>query len=330
MFKPYQQFHFELLHERLCQNNMERWAECLAEQVAHGLSNTRFGDLKHWIKAFEAMPQIANTQWQAEDIVTISSPALDEHSQNTLNEAFQGLIPWRKGPYNVCGIHIDTEWRSNSKWQRLKPHIAPLQSRRVLDVGCGNGYHMWRMLGAGAGLVIGVDPSPRFSVQFEMIKKLAGTELPIHLVPCPLESVPQPLGGFDSVFSMGVLYHRRSPIDHLMALRDCLRPGGELILESLVIAGDETDCLVPEGRYGKMRNVWFIPSSKMILLWLRKIGFHNPRIVDESTTTVDEQRKTPWMRFESLSDFLMPNDQSKTIEGHPAPKRAIILADEPL
>ena len=329
LFDPYQQFHFGLLKQRLYENDMSIWADKLPEHVKQGLSTARFGDLTTWLQAFEAMPNITNTHLSAGDMISVSTDSISDTTQSALRAALQVLIPWRKGPFELCGVPIDTEWRSDKKWQRLADAISPLQSRRVLDVGCGNGYHMWRMLGSGASLVVGVDPSPRFSVQFEMVKKLAGLDLPIHLVPCALEDVPRPLSAFDSVFSMGVLYHRKSPIDHLIELRDCLRPGGELILESIVISGDETDCLVPERRYGKMRNVWFLPSSAMILLWLRKLGFHNPREVDESVTSTDEQRRTEWMRFESLTDFLMPEDTSKTIEGHPAPRRAVILANKP-
>ena len=56
---------------------------------------------------------------------------------------------------------------------------------------------------------------------------------------------------------MGVLYHRRSPIDHLLELKGCLQTGGELVLETLVIDGGLGEVLVPENRYAKMRNVWF-------------------------------------------------------------------------
>nr|WP_169730591.1 DUF1698 domain-containing protein [Carnimonas nigrificans] len=40
----------------------------------------------------------------------------------------------------------------------------------------------------------------------------------------------------------------------------------------------------------------------------------------------DEQRSTEWMTFQSLKDFLDPEDQHKTIEGYPAPRRALLVA----
>ena len=49
-------------------------------------------------------------------------------------------------------------------------------------------------------------------------------------------------------------------------------------------------------------------------------------VVDITPTTVLEQRATEWMRFESLEQALDPVDGSKTIEGLPAPVRAVVTA----
>ena len=328
MTSLYKQFEFDQLEKWMSTNGMNSWAQQLPTQVAKGLSFKRFGDLPDWLKHLEAIPEIRIDQIEFKDEIKLVSSAIDDNQQEQLKAALQGLIPWRKGPFDICGVHVDTEWHSDWKWDRISSHIDPLENRLVLDVGCGNGYHMWRMLGMGAKRVIGVDPSPRFSIQFEMLKKLM-PEQPVHLVPCAMEGIPRPLEAFDSVFSMGVLYHRKSPLDHLYELRDALKPGGQLILETLVIEGDEYRCLIPEVRYAKMRNVWFIPSSKMLMVWLKRAGFKNIRVVDETPTTVYEQRGTDWMHFESLTDFLDPNDHNKTIEGYPAPLRATLIANKP-
>ncbi len=184
------------------------------------------------------------------------------------------------------------------------------------------------MLGEGARLCIGIDPSHLFLLQFEAVRRLMGNDQRAHLLPLGIEQLPM-LEAFDTVFSMGVLYHRRSPLDHLIQLKDQLVAGGELILETLVIEGDETSVLVPVDRYAQMRNVYFFPSAKALKVWLEQVGFEEVRIVDENTTSTEEQRTTSWMTHNSLPDYLDPQDPNKTVEGYPAPRRAILVAKKP-
>jgi tRNA (mo5U34)-methyltransferase len=146
------------------------------------------------------------------------------------------------------------------------------------------------------------------------------------VVPITDIELPVKIEAFDVVFSMGVLYHRTSPIDHLQTMCGTLRGGGQLVLETLVIDSGRAEVLVPENRYAKMRNVWFIPSPEMLIRWLRRTGYANISIVDISTTTTAEQRQTPWMKFESLADFLDPTDPKRTLEGYPSPTRAVVTA----
>ena len=322
---------FSSLLAAIAEGPLESWAKVLPEQIEHAISVERWGDLLDWQLALKNLPQITPSQVDLKKGVSIGqSGDCDDNTRQQLKEALMGLHPWRKGPYALFGLHIDTEWRSDWKWDRVIPHLAPLQDRLVLDVGCGNGYHCWRMLGEGANRVIGIDPSGKFIHQFYALKHYMG-DLPVDVLPVGIEQVPPELRAFDTVFSMGVFYHRRSPMDHLRELRDCLRPGGQLVLETLVIEGGLIngigDVLVPEGRYAQMRNVWFLPRVETLLSWMRKCGLKNPRMVDIAKTSVDEQRSTEWMHFESLPDFLDPNDDSLTAEGHPAPIRAVFVAE---
>jgi tRNA (mo5U34)-methyltransferase len=294
-----------------------------------GLDTQRYGDLPAWQKILEQLPKLEEVKCSFGDTVTISS---DCHAgtNDQIENLLRQLIPWRKGPFAINEVFIDTEWRSDWKWQRLLPHIESLQNRLVLDVGCGNGYHCWRMLEAGAKRVIGIDPSPRFVMQFYAIKHFAG-QYPVDVLPIALENIPEFLPVFDTVFSMGVLYHRPSPMDHLRQLKSLLRANGQLVLETLVIADDSNtefgQVLVPEKRYAMMNNVWFIPTPTTLCAWLKKCGFENSRVVNVTVTNTEEQRVSDWMQYHSLADFLDPNDPSRTIEGYPAPRRAIILAE---
>jgi tRNA (mo5U34)-methyltransferase len=251
---------------------------------------------------------------------------LDDAPRAELRRLLEAFHPWRKGPFCLYGIQIDAEWRSDWKWARLAHAITPLDGRLVLDVGCGNGYYAYRALGAGARLVLGIDPTLGFVMQFLALQQFI-REPRVAVLPLADTDLPTGLTGFDTVFSMGVLYHRRDSAEHLSAMCRLLRPGGELVLETLVLIEPGQRVLVPAGRYAMMRNVHAIPTLNALLGWLRAAGLRCPRILDVTPTTTGEQRATDWMRFQSLADFLDPNDPRRTIEGHPAPVRAIIAAE---
>ena len=307
------------------------WSRQLPEQLQQRFHRRLHGDFPYWKEQLDALPEPAPGQvfLDSDRVGTAATTPPAAGQLADIERRLQALHPWRKGPYRIHGLHIDSEWRSDWKWRRLAPHIAPLRDRLVLDVGCGNGYHLWRMAGAGARLALGIDPTQLYLAQFLAIRHFLGGQWPVHLLPLGIEDLPPGLRAFDTLFSMGVLYHRRSPLDHLLALRELLRPGGELVLETLVVEGDAERVLLPPGRYAKMRNVWFIPTPGALQRWLERCGFRQVRLIDVTATSGDEQRSTPWMRFESLADFLDPADPARTVEGHPAPRRAILLAVAP-
>ncbi len=287
------------------------------------LSPRGHGDMPGWLAAIDQLPALSGTRVDlSADAVTIDGTPEDA---DALVDSLRALMPWRKGPFRVGGVHIDTEWRSDWKWSRVAPELASLEGRQVLDVGCGNGYYAFRMLGAGAKSVVGIDPTLLFSMQFRAINHYVRSP-DVHLVPARLEELPDGTCAFDTVFSMGVLYHQRSPIDHLRQLKSHLRPGGELVLETLVLPGDSPVARTPEDRYAHMRNVWLLPSVPELETWLARCGDRDIRVVDVTMTTVDEQRSTEWMSFESLAQSLDAGDPSLTIEGWPAPTRAVITA----
>lgn len=321
---------YQPFYDVLTEAKLQKWVQLLPTQIERALSQSKHGSLTVWKEIVDELPEgFGSPEGLKADAVTIGhasdmTPAL----QAKLKDKLKVFHPWRKGPFNILGIPIETEWRSDWKWNRLKEAITPLHNRLVLDVGCGNGYHCWRMLGEQARMVVGVDPTLVNVMQFHAVRKLYG-DAAIYVLPLTLEQLPSPLALFDTVFSMGVLYHRRSPIDHLQDLRSCLRPGGELVLETLVTEGDCHHVMMPGERYAKMRNVWFLPSCEALLHWLKRCGFRNIRLIDVNQTTVEEQRRTDWMTFNSLQDFLDPENQNLTCEGMPAPRRAIVIADNP-
>ena len=317
---------FGNFYQIIAKNKLSKWLEVLPAQLANWQKSNIDNRFNQWLNSIKHLPTIKPYQIDLLNSVTVESEQpISIGEQQRIIQLLKNMMPWRKGPFHLYGINIDTEWHSDWKWERLIPHINNLEGQTVLDVGCNSGYHLWRMIGAGAKLAVGIDPMALYLCQFEAIRKLLGNDQRAHLLPLGIEELPK-LNAFDTVFSMGVLYHRRSPLDHLFQLKDQLVDGGQLVLETLVIDGDLHQALMPGERYAQMRNVYFIPSVPTMINWLYKCGFSDVKMVDKSITSLDEQRKTEWMTSDSLADFLDPNDSSKTIEGYPAPMRAVFIA----
>lgn len=319
---------FGRFYQQIATGPLASWLEVLPAQVAAWQRENLHGHFRTWEKSVDNLPLLVPQQLDLLHSVSAQHDDLTDRQRAGIEKLLRNLMPWRKGPFSLYGTQIDTEWRSDWKWDRVLPHISSLAGRTVLDVGCGSGYHMWRMIGAGAQLVVGIDPMQLFLCQFEAVRKLLGDDRRAHLLPLGIEQLPA-LQAFDTVFSMGVLYHRRSPLDHLLQLKNQLVHEGELVLETLVIEGDENAVLVPGERYAQMRNVYFIPSAAALKNWLEKCGFVDVRIADYAVTSVEEQRRTDWMTSESLAEFLDQGDSSKTVEGYPAPLRAVLVARKP-
>jgi tRNA (mo5U34)-methyltransferase len=299
------------------------WIEALCEQAEQVMRDSRHGDLPRWRDALGRLPVVADQCDLAGPVPRLGGRAADRQA---LEDLLMEFHPWRKGPLVLGGIPIDTEWRSDWKWGRVAPHVK-LEGHRVLDIGCGNGYFGLRMLAAGAERVIGIDPTLVFVMQWLVCRHFSG-EQPNYVLPLGIEDLPPGRPGFDTVFSMGVLYHRKDPLAHLEKIRSLLKESaGTLVLETLVLPeGREDEVLVPPGRYARMRNVWAVPGTDRLLDWLRQSGFARYDLVDISATTIAEQRSTAWMRFESLEQSLEPDVPGLTVEGHPAPVRAVVIA----
>lgn len=297
----------------------EPW-RALAELGWQKLKDHTHGDLPGWLKSIDAMAE-GDGYMQLDRDAPVLGRRVDD--PGLLARQLFNLHPWRKGPLELGGVYIDTEWRSDWKWERLKPHLD-LDGQKILDIGSGNGYFGLRMLAAGAKLVVGIDPTLVFVMQWLAMQKL-GPGLNNFVLPLGIEDLPSNTPGFDSVFSMGVLYHRRRPVEHLVQLKNLTRPGGQIILETLILEGEGKGTLNPPGRYARMRNVHAIPDLVVLHDWLEQAGLPDTKILDVSITTIDEQRRTDWMTFESLRECLDMENPSITVEGHPAPTRAALL-----
>jgi tRNA (mo5U34)-methyltransferase len=278
-------------------------------------------------KLLKQLPEVEPTRIALDrECVTVGRASdLSDAQRSDLETVLKGLKPWRKGPFELFGIRIDSEWDSSMKWRRVAPHLAPLTGRRILDVGSSNGYYLYRMADAQPRLILGIEPYRLYHYQFLALQHFIDPP-GLYNLPLKLEALPPMPQWFNTIFCMGILYHRRSPLDTLSQLGGLLAAGGQLVLETLIIRGDGSQALFPRQRYACMRNVFFIPTVACLENWLVRSGFADIRCVDITTTTSREQRKTRWIDSDSLDRFLDPEEPDLTVEGHPAPVRAVVVA----
>lgn len=259
-----------------------------------------------------------------ENVVTIGqADALTEGEHLLLEKLINRILPWRTGPFSIFGHQIDAEWQSWMKWDRISPALPKLTDARILDVGCGNGYFMLRLLAHNPELVLGLDPIERCYYQFMSLalglqsSRLA--YLPFGILDCGL--MPN---SFDLAICLGVLYHQRDPVRALSELAKALKPGGALILETLALEGCEAVSLCPPKTFLGMPNVHFVPTTSCLEVWLERAGFGSFELINSSDLDLEEQRATRLSPDHSLKDFL--SAENKTIEGYEAPIRVAVRA----
>ncbi len=274
----------------------------------------------------EALLNLPNIEcdYTISDTITVNAQTkLSSQIKKQIHDFALMLRPWRKGPFKIFDTHIRSEWNSYIKYNLLSPHFN-LKNKIVADIGCNNGYYMFRMSQQNPKEIVGFDPSALFMTQFEFINRFIKSDIKYELL--GIEHLEFYEKRFDVIFCLGVLYHRSDPIGSLKSLKRGLNRNGELYLDTFMIDGEEEISLTPKERYSKIPNIYFIPTLNALRNWCYRAGFKSVDILKIKKTLLDEQRKTEWIEGESLEDFLNPTDDKFTIEGYPAPKRVYIRA----
>ena len=267
-------------------------------------------------EALESLDDI-QAQVELEDTLKISG----DFNEKKVYEVAKLLMPWRKGPFQIGETFIDTEWKSNIKYNLLRRHFN-LKDKRVADIGCNNGYYLFRMQEDSPKSLIGFDPSPLYKTQFDFINHFVKSDIVYELL--GVEHLEFYEEKFDTIFCLGVLYHRSDPVAMLKQLFKGLDKQGEVILDTFYIEGNGAMCLCPESSYSKIPNIYFVPTIGALKNWCLRAGFSSFEVLEVSVTQTNEQRKTSWIEGQSLEDFLDPLDSSQTVEGYPAPARVYV------
>jgi tRNA (mo5U34)-methyltransferase len=281
-------------------------------------------NIKPIVSLLETLPAPKEAEIKLEDVIEIlPSKEYLQKNRNLIFEIAKSMMPWRKGPFKIGDLLIDSEWRSFIKYNLLLPHFD-LKDKVVADIGCNNGYYLFRMLQESPKELVGFDPSPLYYLQFKFLDKFIKSGITYELL--GVEHLKDYEKKFDTIFCLGVLYHRSDPINTLKSLYKGLKKNGELILDTFMIEGEAEVALTPKDRYSKIPNIYFIPTINALKNWCFRAGFKEVETLAIKKTDTTEQRKTEWITSESLENFLDPNDSSKTIEGYPAPVRLYIKA----
>jgi len=264
----------------------------------------------------------AHVDCGGDTVVIGSADAITDDDRQLITTNLKAFMPWRKGPYSVFGIDIDAEWRSEKKWARVLPELPDLRDKLVADIGCNNGYYMFRMAASRPKLVLGFEPSVQHYYCFKALNAMAGKK-ELHIDLLGVEHLNLFESCFDVIFLMGIIYHRPSPIDTLRDILSALQPGGTLIVESQAIPGKEPFALFPDETYAKVPGTYFVPTGSCLCNWMKKAGFIDINLFCSHPMSGSEQRRTDWMTFESFTDFIDPGNPQLTVEGYPAPCRIL-------
>ncbi len=269
-------------------------------------------------KMLEELPEASSCEVELSNVIRIKG---EYESTKQLETAARAMMPWRKGPFELFGLFIDSEWQSFMKYNLLRPYFD-LKGKKVADIGCNNGYYLFRMQEDSPKKLVGFDPSPLFRTQFDLINHFVKSDIVYEML--GVEHAEFYEEKFDFIFCLGVLYHRSDPVNMIKQLYRSLEQEGEVILDTFYIDGEEEMALCPRSSYSKIPNIYFVPTIKALQNWCLRAGFSEFEVLCTSVTTPQEQRKTEWIEGESLQNFLDPEDPSKTVEGYPAPKRVYV------
>ncbi|MBD2461310.1 tRNA 5-methoxyuridine(34)/uridine 5-oxyacetic acid(34) synthase CmoB [Oscillatoria sp. FACHB-1407] len=301
--------------------------EAIATVRQERLASLFTPSMQPYLGAVESVRDL-HSQWFdfAGDTVKIGrADELSAEQQQQFYRALQTFCPWKKGPFELFGVAIDAEWRSDWKWARILPHIQPLGDRKVADIGCHNGYFMFRMADHKPACVIGFEPVAKHFWNFQLLQNIAQqSQLSFELL--GVEHIHFYPNFFDTIFCLGILYHHTDPIGLLVKLREALAPKGELIIDCQGIPGDMPVALTPRKRYAQARGIWFLPTQSCLETWMARAGFSQVHSFFAAPLSIEEQRRTAWANIDSLQEFLDPGDRSQTIEGYPAPWRYYLIA----
>lgn len=264
------------------------------------------------------------------DFSFTSQSQAEKEFQIKKNQLIEELIPWRKGYYDLFSTRINSEWDSLIKWnyisQIIEQIIGGIKDKVVCDLGCNNGYFMFKLLSSSPALIVGLDPVFRYYLQYFLLTTFLRPSLSsLAFLLMGYKSLDYFESSFDLVLCLGILYHHPQPIEILKLIKQSLKPQGKIIIDSQGIDREDSFSLIPEKTYTGKKGFWFLPSPQALINWVKRAGFTKVEIIKKTTIQKEEQQKTIHSPFDSLREGMKGK---KTIEGYPSPIRIYLVAEK--
>lgn len=111
------------------------------------------------------------------------------------------------------------------EWHELKKMLPNFKDKRVLDLGCGFGWHCRYAVENGAKSVIGIDISQKMLSEAKNKTKCGN----IEYICMPIEDIDFPEESFEVVISSLALHYIKSFEDVLDRVYKCLSTGGDFV-----------------------------------------------------------------------------------------------------
>ncbi|WP_306350377.1 class I SAM-dependent methyltransferase [Flavobacterium sp. '19STA2R22 D10 B1'] len=111
------------------------------------------------------------------------------------------------------------------EWHILQKMLPDFKNKRVLDLGCGFGWHCQYAAEQGAASVVGIDISERMLAEARKKNNFSNVEyklIPIEDIDCPAES-------FDIVISSLAFHYLESFNSICQKVNHCLAQGGSFV-----------------------------------------------------------------------------------------------------
>lgn len=146
------------------------------------------------------------------------------------------------------------------------------RGKSVLDAGCGTGRHAYYAARYGAAEVVGVDLSVAVETAQQVLSGFDNAHVVQGDLLRPPLRPPDDGGGFDFIYSIGVLHHLPDPREGFLTLARYLRPGGTI---AVWVYGYENNGLV-RNVVEPIRRVStrLSPGVLHIAAWPLAIAFH--------------------------------------------------------